>query len=317
MKFLDEPRLAYWSNFLRSVELGDRLLSVRTDAFSCKKAGDDKRLSKELERQLSASLPARTGPAPSRSSSTPSSSSTTAAAAAGGAASGMIAPPASRATSGGGFGAAGGGASAAAAAAATAAANAAAASFGTSPSFGVLTDVGVRRTLVDLICTMNASFPDYDFSGVRPDNFEKEASVSLVRNKVNAALAEISVIHNTIFLESFWADLDEVMKLKDCEVYSYSPDMEGDPFTEGCLWSFNHFFVNKSLKRVLFLHCTTKSKLQVMDDMNMMGSMSDSDADDDEDQEEAEFDNDNDNCSGYIMGDMDMEPAGGDDDSMT
>lgn len=42
------------------------------------------------------------------------------------------------------------------------------------------------------------------------------------------------------------------------QVYSYSPDMEGDPFTEGCLWSFNHFFLNKSLKRVLFLHCTTK-----------------------------------------------------------
>lgn len=35
MKYLDEPRLAYWSNFLRSVELGDRILSVRTDAFSC------------------------------------------------------------------------------------------------------------------------------------------------------------------------------------------------------------------------------------------------------------------------------------------
>lgn len=42
------------------------------------------------------------------------------------------------------------------------------------------------------------------------------------------------------------------------QVYSYSPDMDGDPFTEGCLWSFNHFFFNKSLKRVLFLHCTTK-----------------------------------------------------------
>lgn len=36
--------------------------------------------------------------------------------------------------------------------------------------------------------------------------------------QVNAALAEISVIHNKIFLESFWADLDEVMQLKDCEV---------------------------------------------------------------------------------------------------
>ncbi|CAM9984731.1 unnamed protein product [Ectocarpus sp. 13 AM-2016] len=157
MKYLDEPRLAYWSNFLRSVELGDRLLSVRTDAFSCKKAGDDKRLSKELERQLSASLPT-----PSRSSSASSAASTAAV------------TPTTTTPAAGGFTAGGSGGGAAAAAAA----------FGTSPSFGVLTDVGVRRTLVDLICTMNASFPDYDFSGVRPDSFDKEASVSLVRNKV-------------------------------------------------------------------------------------------------------------------------------------
>ncbi|CAN0427963.1 unnamed protein product [Pylaiella littoralis] len=299
MKYLDEPRLAYWSNFLQSVELGDRLLSVRTDAFSCKKAGDDKRLSKELERQLSASLPTR----PSRLSSVSSSTSATTAA--------SHAPPGAAAAA---AVSAGGGSKGEGAAAAATAAAASAAAYGTSPSFGVLTDVGVRRTLVDLICTMNASFPDYDFSGMRPDNFEKEVSVSLVRNKVNAALAEISVIHNKIFLESFWADLDEVMNLKNCEVYSYSPDMEGDPFTEGCLWSFNHFFLNKSLKRVLFLHCTTKSKLHVMGDM--MGLDSDAD-DEDQEENDLDLDNDNDNCPGFIMGDMDMEPAGGDDDSMT
>ena len=45
-------------------------------------------------------------------------------------------------------------------------------------------------------------------------------SVLPAAKKVNAALAEISVIHNKIFLESFWADLDEVMQLKDCEVCS-------------------------------------------------------------------------------------------------
>lgn len=38
MKYLDEPRLAYWSNFLESVELGDRLLSLRADAFSCERS---------------------------------------------------------------------------------------------------------------------------------------------------------------------------------------------------------------------------------------------------------------------------------------
>ena len=66
------------------------------------------------------------------------------------------------------------------------------ASYGTSPSFGVMTEPGVRRTLVDLICTMNASFPDHDFSGVRPDHFQKEPSVSLVRNKVRRVSVSVS-----------------------------------------------------------------------------------------------------------------------------
>lgn len=57
--------------------------------------------------------------------------------------------------------------------------------------------------------------------------------------------------------------LDPATLARSRQVYSYSPDMEGDPFTEGCLWSFNHFFLNKSLKRVLFLHCTTKRCVSV------------------------------------------------------
>ena len=39
-------------------------------------------------------------------------------------------------------------------------------------------------------------------------------------------------------------------------VYSYNPDLESDPFgEEGSLWSFNYFFYNKKLKRILFLSC--------------------------------------------------------------
>ncbi|CAN0355199.1 unnamed protein product [Discosporangium mesarthrocarpum] len=99
-----------------------------------------------------------------------------------------------------------------------------------------------------------------------------------------------------------WRDMDSVMKLKDCEVYTYSPDMEGDPFSEGCLWSFNHFFFNRTLKRVLFLHCTAKSKLHLMDEME-----------DSDDEPDSDFD---DRTEEGILGDMDMEPEGGDDDSM-
>lgn len=38
--------------------------------------------------------------------------------------------------------------------------------------------------------------------------------------------------------------------------YSYNPDLNSDPFGEdGCLWSFNYFFYNKKLKRIVFLSC--------------------------------------------------------------
>ncbi|CAN0150568.1 unnamed protein product, partial [Discosporangium mesarthrocarpum] len=55
---------------------------------------------------------------------------------------------------------------------------------GTSPSFGLLTEPHVRRTLVDLISTMNATFPDYDFSSMTPDHFEKEPGMTAVQNEV-------------------------------------------------------------------------------------------------------------------------------------
>ncbi|KAL5716823.1 hypothetical protein ACHQM5_009941 [Ranunculus cassubicifolius] len=63
-----------------------------------------------------------------------------------------------------------------------------------------------RKTLIYLILTLNHMYPDYDFSS---------------------------------FLESLYKALDEVVKLGEFEMYSYSPDSDGDPFSEkGALWSF-------------------------------------------------------------------------------
>lgn len=39
-------------------------------------------------------------------------------------------------------------------------------------------------------------------------------------------------------------------------VFSYNPDLDSDPFgEEGSLWSFNYFFYNKKLKRIVFFTC--------------------------------------------------------------
>lgn len=50
---------------------------------------------------------------------------------------------------------------------------------GSSP-LGPLSESTTRRLLIDLISTMNASFPDHDFSSLRPDQFTRETNVHQV-----------------------------------------------------------------------------------------------------------------------------------------
>lgn len=80
-----------------------------------------------------------------------------------------------------------------------------------------------------------------------------------------------------------WDAVDEEICLAECDIYrwagipaggcwvcvargishqshptlpSYNPDLDSDPFGEdGSLWSFNYFFYNKRLKRIVFFSC--------------------------------------------------------------
>lgn len=54
--------------------------------------------------------------------------------------------------------------------------------------------------------------------------------------------------------------MDEEICLAECDIYSYNPDLDSDPFGEdGSLWSFNYFFYNKRLKRIVFFSCRSIS----------------------------------------------------------
>jgi hypothetical protein len=111
-----------------------------------------------------------------------------------------------------------------------------------------------------LISTLNASFPDYDFSSASPDSFVVQEMNSVVQ-KVNSFLAELTTVNST-FLQEMWQDISTVMDLKNCEIFSYVPDMEEDPFSDGVLWSFNFFFFNKELKRILYFTCVATSLMR-------------------------------------------------------
>eukprot|EP01117_Protostelium_nocturnum_P014886 TRINITY_DN5714_c0_g1_i1.p1 TRINITY_DN5714_c0_g1~~TRINITY_DN5714_c0_g1_i1.p1 ORF type:complete len:229 (-),score=47.28 TRINITY_DN5714_c0_g1_i1:113-799(-) len=131
----------------------------------------------------------------------------------------------------------------------------------TSP-FGPLQDSSSRRTLIYLISLLNASFPDYDFSKVRPEQFTKEQNTQVVFSSINNALSGAMPNHAE-FVAKLCAVLEQEMLVsKECDVYSYIPDIESDPFgEEGSVWSFNYFFFNKKLKRIVFLHTRALSKM--------------------------------------------------------
>jgi len=74
-------------------------------------------------------------------------------------------------------------------------------------------------------------------------------------------------------LESLWSAVDEAVELKECDLYTYNSDLETDPFGEkGSVWSFNYFFYNKKLKRILYFSCRAKSKTAAQDDTDVENS---------------------------------------------
>jgi len=144
----------------------------------------------------------------------------------------------------------------------------------TSP-VGPLTDQNSRKTLIYLILTLNHIYPDYDFSSLRAEHFTKEGTLSDVKTDIDTLLMESSKVwaarygNEEPFLEVLWKTIDAAIEVFDCDVYSYKAVAEGDPFTDdGNLWSFNYFFYNKKLKRILYftMHATSKTMLDLDSD---------------------------------------------------
>ena len=125
-------------------------------------------------------------------------------------------------------------------------------------TLGDFNELGTRRLMTDLILTLNASFPDYDFSNVKPSQFNKLA-LSSVRHQIYERLSELATFKNPQqdWLLELWTALNEVIDIRECDVYSF----EEEGLLEeqgGVLWSFHYFFVNKSLRRVVFFTCTER-----------------------------------------------------------
>jgi len=112
------------------------------------------------------------------------------------------------------------------------------------------------KMLFTLLSTLNCAFPDYDFSQAKSEEFSLEPNLSFVVNNVNTNLSTSLGEEFVELSPRLWKAIDDEICLQECQIYSYNPDMETDPFgEEGCLWSFNYLFYNKELKRIVFFKC--------------------------------------------------------------
>ncbi|TYH63678.1 hypothetical protein ES332_D07G209700v1 [Gossypium tomentosum] len=114
-----------------------------------------------------------------------------------------------------------------------------------------------RKTLIYLVLTLYHMYTDYDLSAVKAHQFFTEEIWDTFKQIFEAYMLEaskewIETYGGSSLLETVYKALDEVVNLSECEIYSYNPDSDADPFLEkGAIWSFSFFFYNRKLKRVV------------------------------------------------------------------
>jgi hypothetical protein len=121
-----------------------------------------------------------------------------------------------------------------------------------------------HNKLIMLISVLNATYGSegYDFSSLKYSNFEQLESHKEAVAEVNSKFIKISkILGQTNFIDQMWQSIDDVIKIRKCNVYRYVPDLDRDPLSKRrnvpTLWSMNYFFHNNSLNRVVYIACTS------------------------------------------------------------
>ncbi|KAL6190399.1 hypothetical protein ACLB2K_036797 [Fragaria x ananassa] len=124
-----------------------------------------------------------------------------------------------------------------------------------------------RKTLIYLVLTLYHLYPDYDFSAINAHQFFTEETWDSFKQIFDTYMVEASkewteTNEGSSLLDTLYKALDEVVGLAECEIYGYNPDPDADPFPErGAVWSFNFFFYNRKLKRVVTFRICCLSNL--------------------------------------------------------
>lgn len=76
-----------------------------------------------------------------------------------------------------------------------------------------------RKMLFTLISTLNASFPDYDFSSVKSEVFSRENNLAWVVNNINSNLSTSLGEEFVRVSPNLWKAIDDEICLQDCQIF--------------------------------------------------------------------------------------------------
>ncbi|KAI8897857.1 Maf1 regulator-domain-containing protein [Globomyces pollinis-pini] len=155
--------------------------------------------------------------------------------------------------------------------------------------FGPLSQMTSRKTLFYLLGTLNAVYPDYDFSDIKPELFTKIPAIGMAINHVNNLfLVQFENSQGQIG-QTIWNTVDQVISTNNCDIYQFTPDRDIEPDAEeGNLWSFYYFFYNKQDKRILFFSGRAVSLLAPIQPEENVQIIYDYDYDEDRNQNHAD-----------------------------
>jgi len=132
-------------------------------------------------------------------------------------------------------------------------------------TLGDFSEISTRKLMTDLILTLNASFTDYDFSNIKPNQFQK-VKMADVRKNIRQNLSEFASQRSSPnFLEELWNAVNDVIDLKETNVYCFDYEFaEDDDSANNSLWNFHYLFVNKSVRRIVFFTCSERISEELM-----------------------------------------------------
>lgn len=132
--------------------------------------------------------------------------------------------------------------------------------FTDSPLGPMATD-SAQNLLMNLISLMQLLFVDHDCTRLTPHDFERCRELNAVVQHVNHDLSAIvDRIRGDRFLERLWHAVQDVIDVRNCEVYRLRPAPGTFEPTDTALMSFFYFFVNHDLGRILFMGGVTTSR---------------------------------------------------------